>query len=314
MKYAGIAIGMAWFAMNALAGTVTVGVSAPATNILSSAVGGIDSAIFDENANANHARGQVFSLGDAGDKNNAFEIRALTIQKSNDQTYSNDTLTLRVFQGSEAQWTTGTGHSTTIDGDDYLVGTGCALLHTETFTLNGAFSNESFVTLTLATPITLGANGDYGFFFTYDQVDGTQDRFRYREGSNGGRLSISTTAHGTSDRQMEYYLQGTAVAGSPTFAVLYGSPFQDGMVLQRGKPLKVWGTAAPTNEVTVFLNGATGMGMSDADGNWMVELPAQTANGPYELTTVCNGQTNTLTDVLVGDVWIASASPTWCVR
>jgi sialate O-acetylesterase len=296
---------LALIAVNAFAGTVTVGTTAPASNILSSAVGDIDSAIFDEDANANHARGQVFSMGDSGGENTGFEVTALTIQKSTDQTYANDTLTLRIFQGSEAQWVTGTGHSTAIDGDDYLVDTGCALLHTETFTLDGTVPNENFVTLTLSAPITLGENGDFGFFFTYDQEGGAEDRFRYREGSNGGRISITTTAHGTSDRQMEYYLQGAAVAETPIVGVLLGSPFQNGMVLQRGKPVKVWGTAAPTNEVSVSINGSMAMGMSDADGKWLVELPAMTAGGPYELVAACGVQTNTLTDVLVGDVWIA---------
>jgi sialate O-acetylesterase len=305
MKYTGLTIAIALFAVNAIAGTVTVGTSAPSSNILSSAVGGIDSAIIDEDAHVNHARGQVFSMGDAGGENTGFKISALTIQKSNDQAYINDTLTLRIFQGSEAQWTTGTGHSTAEDGDDYLVDTGCALLHTETFTLNGLITNENFVTLTLSSPITLGENGDFGFFFTYDQVDGTQDRFRYREGDTGGRISITTTAHGTSDRQMEYYLQGTAVSETPIVGLLFGSPFQNGMVLQRGKPIKVWGTSAPTNEVSVSINGTNVVGMSDIDGNWKVELPALTAGGPYELMAVSGTQTNTLTDVLAGDVWIA---------
>ena len=96
----------------------------------------------------------------------------------------------------------------------------------------------------------------------------------------------------------------TAVAGTYT-GPIYGSPFQDGMVLQRGKPIKVWGTATPTNEVSVSINGTTAVGMSGIDGNWMVELPAMSAGGPYELVAVGSGQTNRLADVLIGDVWIA---------
>jgi sialate O-acetylesterase len=86
---------------------------------------------------------------------------------------------------------------------------------------------------------------------------------------------------------------------------IFGSPFQSGMVLQRGKPIKVWGTADPTNEVLVSINGTTAAGMSDVSGNWMVELSALSAGGPYELQSVSNGETNRLTDVLVGDVWLA---------
>ncbi|WP_372795817.1 Ig-like domain-containing protein [Pontiella sp.] len=96
----------------------------------------------------------------------------------------------------------------------------------------------------------------------------------------------------------------TAVAG--TFeGPVFGSPFQNGMVLQRGKPVKVWGTAVPTNEVVVSIHGSMAAGMSDLNGDWMVELPALSAGGPYTLQAVSNGETNTLADVLVGDVWIA---------
>ncbi len=96
----------------------------------------------------------------------------------------------------------------------------------------------------------------------------------------------------------------TAIAGTYEGPV-FGSPFQGGMVLQRGKPVTVWGTAVPTNEVSVSINGTRAVTVSDADGDWMVELPALPAGGPYELQAISNGETNTLTDVLVGDVWIA---------
>ncbi|MDF7825502.1 sialate O-acetylesterase [Pontiellaceae bacterium B12227] len=96
----------------------------------------------------------------------------------------------------------------------------------------------------------------------------------------------------------------TAIAGTYE-GPIFGSPFQHGMVLQRGKPIKVWGTANPTNEVSVSINGTAAVGMSSADGRWIVELAALAAGGPYELTAISNGETNTLADVLVGDVWIA---------
>ncbi|WP_372806879.1 Ig-like domain-containing protein [Pontiella sp.] len=94
----------------------------------------------------------------------------------------------------------------------------------------------------------------------------------------------------------------TAVAyGGPVF----GSPFQNGMVLQRGKTIQVWGTSNPSNTVSVSIDGTSAEGVADAEGNWSVELPALSAGGPFELVAVGAGWTNTLTDVLVGDVWIA---------
>ena len=38
------------------------------------------------------------------------------------------------------------------------------------------------------------------------------------------------------------------------------SPFQDGMVLQRNKPISVWGTADPTDSVIVSINGVNALG------------------------------------------------------
>ncbi len=96
----------------------------------------------------------------------------------------------------------------------------------------------------------------------------------------------------------------TISAGGPPPMLKFGSPFQDGMVLQRGKPIKVWGTADSNNEVSISINGTTAVGISGVDGSWMIELPSMLAGGPYELEAVGNGETNTLMDVLVGDVWI----------
>src|SRR5205814_111068 len=85
--------------------------------------------------------------------------------------------------------------------------------------------------------------------------------------------------------------------------------FSDHAVLQRGKPIPVWGTADPGEEVTVMLQspqaGAMATAKAGADGAWTVKLPEQTAGGPYELT-IRGKNTVTLKDVLVGEVWVAS--------
>ena len=48
--------------------------------------------------------------------------------------------------------------------------------------------------------------------------------------------------------------------------------FSDGMVLQRGKPAPVWGTAAPGQEVALSFAGQTVKATADAAGNWSVKL------------------------------------------
>ncbi|WP_223649249.1 sialate O-acetylesterase [Hymenobacter psoromatis] len=78
------------------------------------------------------------------------------------------------------------------------------------------------------------------------------------------------------------------------------------MVLQRDRPVPVWGWAAPGEAVSVTFRGqAYPASAPDASGRWQATLPPTPAGGPYEL--VVKGQnTLELTDVLVGDVWLAS--------
>lgn len=51
--------------------------------------------------------------------------------------------------------------------------------------------------------------------------------------------------------------------------------FRDNMVLQQGKRIPVWGNAEPGRTVTAEFMGDTGSAVTDSDGNWYLELPAQ---------------------------------------
>ncbi|MEX0326556.1 MAG: sialate O-acetylesterase [Puniceicoccaceae bacterium] len=77
------------------------------------------------------------------------------------------------------------------------------------------------------------------------------------------------------------------------------------MVLQREKPIKIWGWGEPGEAVNVSLNDAEAGGLTDEDGRWMVELPPMGAGGPHTLL-IEGSNTITIEDVLVGEVWIAS--------
>ncbi|MCX6874803.1 MAG: sialate O-acetylesterase [Verrucomicrobia bacterium] len=81
--------------------------------------------------------------------------------------------------------------------------------------------------------------------------------------------------------------------------------FSDHMVLQRDKALKVWGWAAPGEQVKVLLAGQSAATSAAATGEWKVTLPAMPAGGPHELT-VTGSNTVRVTDILVGEVWICS--------
>ncbi len=79
--------------------------------------------------------------------------------------------------------------------------------------------------------------------------------------------------------------------------------FGDHMVLQRDRPLRIWGRATPGQVLTVEISGHTGSARAGADGRWRVQLAALPAGGPHRLV-VKGDQTLVLNDVLIGDVWL----------
>ncbi len=95
------------------------------------------------------------------------------------------------------------------------------------------------------------------------------------------------------------------IAASAQADVKLPAIFGDHMVLQRDTAVPVWGTAAPSEEVTVSIAGQTATAKAGADGKWSVKLAKLTAAGPHTLT-VKGKNTVTLSDVLVGEVWLGS--------
>jgi sialate O-acetylesterase len=82
--------------------------------------------------------------------------------------------------------------------------------------------------------------------------------------------------------------------------------FGDHMVLQQSMKLPVWGKADPGEAITVTVGGETGKATADAEGKWRVDLAPLPA-GSQPVTVVVSGKTTiTLSDVLVGDVWLCS--------
>lgn len=79
----------------------------------------------------------------------------------------------------------------------------------------------------------------------------------------------------------------------------------DHMVVQRDIPLPFWGWAAPGEAVSVELAGKSASTTADAQGRWRVSLPALPAGGPHVLT-VKGKNTLTVSDLLVGEVWLCS--------
>jgi len=109
--------------------------------------------------------------------------------------------------------------------------------------------------------------------------------------------------------------------------VRLNSLFTDNMVLQRDRPIRVWGLADPGEVVKVSLAPSTGSGQADStlsagsgqagsplagqqasvttgkDGRWSVELPGLKEGEGLELV-VTGKNTVTLKNIIMGDVWV----------
>ena len=81
--------------------------------------------------------------------------------------------------------------------------------------------------------------------------------------------------------------------------------FSNGMVLQRDTAVKIWGSDAKDQAITVSINGQSAQTVCDAAGTWSVQLPAMAAGGPYELS-IKGSSTHSISDVYVGEVWLCS--------
>lgn len=93
----------------------------------------------------------------------------------------------------------------------------------------------------------------------------------------------------------------------PRPLTLLYTTFQDHAVLQRDKPLPIWGKAIPGASVKVSFAGQSASATADEKGRWQVTLSAVGAGGPYELTaTSSNGESQTVKDIMVGDVFLCS--------
>ena len=81
----------------------------------------------------------------------------------------------------------------------------------------------------------------------------------------------------------------------------------DRMVLQRGVAVPIWGTADPDAVVSVEFAGQTHQTKADHNGNWRIELDPMRADATGRpMTLSCGDEVLTLSDVLVGEVWVCA--------
>lgn len=81
--------------------------------------------------------------------------------------------------------------------------------------------------------------------------------------------------------------------------------FSDNMVLQRNKPIPVWGWAAPNEKITIQFNKQVKTVKADKTGQWKLALDPEQAGGPFQL--IAKGKnTITISNILMGEVWVCS--------
>ncbi|MGB1130657.1 MAG: hypothetical protein ACPG4K_11455, partial [Haloferula sp.] len=87
-----------------------------------------------------------------------------------------------------------------------------------------------------------------------------------------------------------------------------GSPFHDHAILQREMAVPVWGWSKPGTKVSVEFAGQKKSATAGEDGKWMLKLdPLKASAEPAEMVIQEEGgKSETLTDILVGEVWLAS--------
>lgn len=80
-----------------------------------------------------------------------------------------------------------------------------------------------------------------------------------------------------------------------------GEIFKNGLILQAGKPIRIFGKS--DGEVSLSLAGKT---ITASGGSWTVEFPAMEYGGPYILTASGDGEELTVSDIYIGEVILFS--------
>ena len=84
--------------------------------------------------------------------------------------------------------------------------------------------------------------------------------------------------------------------------------FSDNMVLQQESHVNFWGKAKKNQELIIYTSwsGKIVRTIVKDDGNWEVKIKTPSAGGPYNIQVTCDGETKTINNVLIGEVWLAS--------
>ena len=82
----------------------------------------------------------------------------------------------------------------------------------------------------------------------------------------------------------------------------------DNMVLQQNTDARLWGTADPgeTFKITTSWDGRTYTTSADRCGDWSMAVTTPEGSFTPHTITISDGETITISNVLIGEVWLAS--------
>jgi sialate O-acetylesterase len=104
---------------------------------------------------------------------------------------------------------------------------------------------------------------------------------------------------------LSFFVATQLLWSASAFADVSTVMFQNNMVLQREKPVPVFGNASPGEEITVVFRGQTRNIRADGGGKWQVMLDPMASGGPFEMT-IKGKNTLSFTNVMVGEVWLCA--------
>ncbi|WP_423148443.1 sialate O-acetylesterase [Rubrolithibacter danxiaensis] len=103
------------------------------------------------------------------------------------------------------------------------------------------------------------------------------------------------------------FLGASLIADTSEAKVILPAFFTNNMVLQQKDQVPLWGSAAPDKTVNVFTswNNKKYTAKADNKGNWKVTVSTPAYGGPYSVT-FDDGDALTLSNILIGEVWVCS--------
>lgn len=97
------------------------------------------------------------------------------------------------------------------------------------------------------------------------------------------------------------------LSGIPTLSAQFKLPsiFTDNMVLQRNKPIHIWGWGKPKKIVEITFDGETKTDVVKSDASWSIYLNPRKANTTGHLLKIRHGEEQfSLENILIGDIWL----------